>query len=51
MVLAYCRPFTMNEGIGSLRGEYPAFPDFSDADMNLRHKRMMDLRQISSAGR
>jgi len=44
MVLAYCRPFTQNVGIGSLLCEYPSFPDFSDADMNLRHKRMMDLR-------
>ncbi|MGO9200750.1 MAG: hypothetical protein ACLQM8_09445 [Limisphaerales bacterium] len=44
MVLAYCRPFTENYGIGSLRCEYPAFPDFPDADMNLRHKRFLDLR-------
>lgn len=44
MVMAYGRPFTKNHGIGSLRCEYPSFPDFPDADMNLRHKRMMDLR-------
>jgi hypothetical protein len=43
-VLAYCRPFTENYGIGSLLCEYPSFPDFADADMNLRHKRFMDLR-------
>jgi hypothetical protein len=44
MVLAYCRPFTENYGIGSLLCEYPTFPDFADADMNLRHKRFLDLR-------
>jgi hypothetical protein len=44
MVLAYCRPFTKNDGIGSLRCEYPSFPDFPDAEMNERHKRMWDLR-------
>ena len=44
MVLAYCRPFTNNYGIGSLLCEYPLFPDFTDADMNLRHKRMIDVR-------
>ena len=44
MVLAYCRPFTENNGIGSLQCEYPSFPNFSDTDMNLRHQRMIDLR-------
>jgi hypothetical protein len=44
MVVAYCRPFTENYGIGSLLCEYPLFPDFADADMNLRHKRFTDLR-------
>ncbi len=44
MVVAYCRPFTENYGIGSLLCEYPSFPDFADADMNLRHTRLMDLR-------
>ncbi len=44
MVLAYCRPFTENHGIGSLLCEYPSFPNFADTDMNLRHHRMMDLR-------
>jgi len=44
MVLAYCRPFTENYGIGSLLCEYPSFPDYADADMNLRHKRLLDLR-------
>jgi hypothetical protein len=44
MVLAYCRPFFENYGIGSLLCEYPLFPDFADDDMNLRHKRLLDLR-------
>ena len=44
MVVAYCRPFTENYGIGSLLCEYPVFPDWPDADMNLRHKRFIDLR-------
>jgi hypothetical protein len=44
MGVAYCRPFTENYGIGSLLCEYPSFPDFADADMNLRHKRLWDLR-------
>src|ERR1035437_5962319 len=44
MVLAYCRPFTENYGVGSLLCDYPSFPDFADADMNLRHKRLLDLR-------
>jgi hypothetical protein len=44
MVLAYCRPFTENHGIGSLRCEYPAFPDFPDAELNERHERMWALR-------
>ena len=44
MVVAYCRPFTENYGIGSLLCEYPSFPDFADTDMNLWHKRLMDLR-------
>lgn len=44
MVLAYCRPFTENYGVGSLLCEYPSFPDFANDGMNLRHRRMMDLR-------
>lgn len=43
-VVAYCRPFTENKGIGSLRCEYPDYPDFADAEMNARHQRMMDIR-------
>jgi hypothetical protein len=44
MVMAYCRPFTENHGIGTLKCEYPSFPDFPDAEMNDRHRRMLDLR-------
>jgi len=44
MVLAYCRPFTNNDGIGSLKCEYPTFPDFTDAELNERHERMRALR-------
>jgi hypothetical protein len=44
LVLAYCRPFTESEGIGSIRCEYPAFPDFEDPEMNDRHQRMLDIR-------
>src|SRR5260221_6621342 len=43
MVVAYCRPFTENYGLGSLYCQYKSFPDFADADMNLRHQRMLDL--------
>jgi hypothetical protein len=44
MVLAYSRPFTKNLGIGSLRSEYPTFPDFSDDEMNQRHRKIIDIR-------
>jgi hypothetical protein len=44
MVLAYCRPFTENYGFGPLSCEYRSFPDFPDEEMNLRHHRMIDLR-------
>src|SRR5882724_4813256 len=44
MVVAYCRPFTENHGIGSLKCEYPTFPDFADEEMNERHRKMLDLR-------
>jgi hypothetical protein len=44
LVLSYCRPFTENSGIGSLKCEYPNFPDFPDPELNLRHSRMMDIR-------
>jgi hypothetical protein len=44
MVMAYGRPFTENHGLGALTCEYSLFPDFPDPEMNVRHKRMMDLR-------
>jgi hypothetical protein len=44
MVVCYCRPFTESRGIGSLLCEYPDYPDFPDADMNVRHQRMIDIR-------
>ena len=44
MVMAYNRPFTESEGIGSLRCEYPDYPDYTDAEMNVRHQRMVDMR-------
>ncbi len=43
-VIAYCRPFTESEGIGSLRFEYPDYPDYADLEMNARHQRMIDIR-------
>jgi hypothetical protein len=44
MVVCYCRPFTENRGLGSLFCEYPDYPDWTDPEMNLRHRRMMDIR-------
>jgi hypothetical protein len=44
MVVCYCRPFTQSHGIGSLLCEYPDYPDWPDPDMNVRHHRMMDIR-------
>jgi len=44
MVVSYCRPFTENHGLGNLLVEFPAYPDYEDAMMNLRHSRMMDVR-------
>jgi hypothetical protein len=44
MAVCYGRPFSENHGIGSLRVEYPHFPDFTDPQMNLRHHRLIDLR-------
>jgi len=44
MVTAYGRPFTENYGVGSIKCEYPSYPDFSEPEMNQRHQRLMDLR-------
>jgi hypothetical protein len=44
MVVAYGRPFTENQGVGRIQCDYPKYPDFGDADMPDRHKRLLDLR-------
>jgi len=44
MVVAYGRPFTNNYRLGPITCEYPEFPDFTDKDLNLRHQRMIDIR-------
>ena len=44
MAVCYGRPFLENQGVGQLRVDYPNFPDFVDPDMNLRHHRLIDLR-------
>ncbi len=44
MVVAYCRPFTQNYGVGRIQCDYPTYPDFGDSDMTLRHTRLFDLR-------
>jgi hypothetical protein len=44
MVVCYARPFTENFGAGSLLVEYPNFPDFPDEQLNVRHRRLWDLR-------
>jgi hypothetical protein len=44
MIVCYGRPFTENYGAGSILLNYPGFPDFPDSQLNIRHKRMIDLR-------
>jgi hypothetical protein len=44
MAVCYGRPFSENKGLGNLLVDYPSFPDFVDPDMNLRHHRLIDLR-------
>ena len=44
MAVCYGRPFTEANGLGKLQVEYPNFPDFTDAEMNIRHHRLIDLR-------
>src|SRR4051812_20901722 len=44
MAVSYGRPFTENNGLGRLFCDYPKFPDFADSEMNLRHQRLIDLR-------
>lgn len=49
MVIAYGRPFTENSGIGNLLSDYPGFPDYEDEEMNVRHLRLIDLRNKFAA--
>lgn len=44
MVVSYGRPFTENEGLGNLEVDNRAFPDYEDAEMNLRHHRLLEMR-------
>lgn len=44
MVVAYGRPFTENHGVGRIQCDYPTYPDFGDAEMPVRHARLLDLR-------
>jgi hypothetical protein len=43
-VISYARPFTESTGIGSLKCEYPDYPDTSNDDVNKAHQRIIDLR-------
>jgi hypothetical protein len=44
MVVAYCRPFFESYRVGRILCDFPAYPDFDDAEMNIRHQRMVDIR-------
>lgn len=44
MVVSYCRPFTENFGLGNLKCEFPDYADIPLEDAQIRHQRMMDLR-------
>jgi len=44
MVVSYGRPFFENYRVGRIQCDYPNFPDFTDEEMNMRHRRMIDLR-------
>ena len=44
MVVCYCRPFTENFGLGNLKCEIPECADIPLKDAQIRHQRMMDLR-------
>jgi hypothetical protein len=44
MIVAYCRPFTANEGLGKLDVELPGWPDIALPQAGMRHERMMILR-------
>jgi hypothetical protein len=44
MVVSYGRPFTENYGVGSIKCDYPNFPDYGDPDLNQIHQRLLDIR-------
>lgn len=44
MVVAYGRPFTDSYKLGPIKCEYPSYPDYPDAELNLRHQRLIDIR-------
>lgn len=44
MVVAYCRPFFESYRVGRILCDFPAYPDYDDAEMNIRHQRMVDIR-------
>ncbi len=44
MAVCYGRPFLESHGLGRLQVDFPDYPDFSDPEMNLRHHRLIDLR-------
>jgi len=44
MVVAYGRPFTDNYKLGSIKCDYPSYPDYAEDEMNQRHKRLIDIR-------
>ena len=44
MVVAYGRPFTDSYKLGPIKCEYPSYPDYADPDLNLRHQRLIDIR-------
>lgn len=45
MVIAYARPFLKSHGLGAtIKTEFPGYPDFTDKEMNVRHRRFIDIR-------
>jgi hypothetical protein len=43
-VVSYGRPFFESYRVGKILCDYPDYPEFGDADMPVRHSRMLDLR-------
>jgi hypothetical protein len=44
MVVAYGRPFTDSYKVGTIKCEYPLYPDYLDTELNVRHQRLIDIR-------